>query len=657
MSSRDEPRRPTPPTEHIGSPPTEPLRPDSASSRPDGLSDDASTGGHGSGSGKGGKWTAPDPYGVRAGTGKVFRLLGRGTVGGAKLAGRGGRAGALKARAYARSSGADESGLARLVELHFVNIMGDAALTVSLAGTIFAIPTDEARAQVAQFLLLTMAPFALLAPFIGPLLDRFRHGRRWAIGSTLALRAFLCWVLAGAVVTDSPWLFPAALGCLVAAKAYGVTRAAAIPRLLPPGFTLVNANSRIALAGVAAMGIGGGIAGALSRIGPDWSLRLAFAIYVVGTVLAIRLPARVDSAVGERDIEETQNAPPLLSDTAHPADLVPEDDGWRRDGVPEDGGWRRDGVPEDDGVHRDVVPDSDTHRSDVVWDRDRPDDLGEWTRADTEPVDTSSAARTTDPDGPLGAVPQPTGSHPTGSQPTAHPAPESDTGVPGEPRRADEPAETSTPSPATRHITGLWPRLKARILALPASVRAALVTAMGGRLLTGFLTLFMAFLMREHPITGYSGPLILALVVGAAGAGNALGTVVGNAARKYPPDRIASVAFLVIVAVALSTALFYGLWTLLLIGLCAGMGAQVIKLSTDAIIQRDVAENVRTQTFAWSETVLQIAWVIGGGLGISLPLNPQVGFGVISALLVMVLLVSITLRRSQAGSRPAARPR
>ena len=72
-----------------------------------------------------------------------------------------------------------------------------------------------------------MAPFALLAPFIGPLLDRFRHGRRWAIGTTLALRAFLCWVLAGAVANHSPWLFPAALGCLVASKAYGVTRASA----------------------------------------------------------------------------------------------------------------------------------------------------------------------------------------------------------------------------------------------------------------------------------------------------------------------------------------------------------------------------------------------------------------------------------------------
>ena len=513
---------PTEPIDHGGrTPPTEPLDPLEAQGR------------------GGGRRPPPDPYGVRAGAAKAFRAVRRGAVGGARMAGRSGRAGTQRARAYAQSAGAGESGLARLVELHFVNVCGDAALTVSLAGTIFAIPTDEARAQVAQFLLLTMAPFALLAPFIGPLLDRFRHGRRWAIGTTLALRAFLCWVLAGAVATSSVWLFPAALGCLVASKAYGVTRSAAIPRLLPPGFTLVNANSRIALAGVAAMAVGGGLAGAVSRIGPDWSLRLAFAIYVVGTVLAIRLPERVDSSVGELDIEDTRPLPSSPATTPTPATT-------------------------------DFVPRWDT--------TERP--------------------------------------------------------------------STNTSRPSGARGRDLGARLRARVLALPVAVRATLISAMGARLLTGFLTLFMAFLMREHPIPGYSGPLVLGLVVGAAGAGNALGTVVGNAARRLHPDRLVAAALLVIVAASLTTALAYSLVTLLVLGLCAGLCAQVIKLSSDAIIQRDVAENVRTQVFAWSETVLQIAWVLGGGLGIALPLVPRLGFGVISGLLVVVLLLSVQVRRS-----------
>ena len=154
---------------------------------------------------------------------------------GARLAGRGSRAEGHdgRSRAYTHSAGTGQAGWLGLVELHFVNLMGDAALTVSLADTVFAIPTDEARGQVAQFLALTMAPFALLAPFVGPLLDRFRHGRRWAIGTTLALHGPSCagcWP--GRSPTTHPWLFPAALGCLVASKAYGVTRATGRPQLL-----------------------------------------------------------------------------------------------------------------------------------------------------------------------------------------------------------------------------------------------------------------------------------------------------------------------------------------------------------------------------------------------------------------------------------------
>ena len=116
----------------------------------------------------------------------------------------GGRAGGRytvgQARRAARAEGADESGLSRLIEMHAFNTAGDAAVAIALAGTLFfQVPTGEARGQVALFLGLTMLPFAIVAPLIGPFLDRFSHGRRWAIGATMALRAFLCWVLADAV--------------------------------------------------------------------------------------------------------------------------------------------------------------------------------------------------------------------------------------------------------------------------------------------------------------------------------------------------------------------------------------------------------------------------------------------------------------------------
>ncbi|MDR7086014.1 MFS family permease [Aeromicrobium panaciterrae] len=208
------------------------------------------------------------------------------------------------ARRFTHAGGAGESGLSRLLELHAFNTAGDAAIAVSLAGTLFfTVPTDDAAGQVALFLVLTMLPFAIVAPLIGPFLDRFRRGRRWAIGATLAVRAFCCWVLAGAVVDESPAFYFAALGCLVASKAYGVTRASAVPRILPPDFTLVKANSRISLTGTAAGAISAPIAIGAAAIGAPWALRYAALLFVIGTILAILLPPRVDSSEGEEPVD------------------------------------------------------------------------------------------------------------------------------------------------------------------------------------------------------------------------------------------------------------------------------------------------------------------------------------------------------------------
>ena len=95
--------------------------------------------------------------------------------------------------AFTHSGGAGETGLARMTELHASHTAGDAAMMLALAGNIFFNPqTAEARSQVAGFLLLTMIPFTLIAPFVGPLLDRFsqggagRSGRRWRPGRSSA---------------------------------------------------------------------------------------------------------------------------------------------------------------------------------------------------------------------------------------------------------------------------------------------------------------------------------------------------------------------------------------------------------------------------------------------------------------------------------------
>ena len=114
----------------------------------------------------------------------------------------------------------------------------DAMITVALAGTVFfGASTHAQRGNVLLYLLITMAPFALVAPVIGPALDRLQHGRRWTMAGTAIGRAVLALIMAGHP-TDLLVLYPCALGSLVLSKAYGVVRAAAAPRLVPPGMTL-----------------------------------------------------------------------------------------------------------------------------------------------------------------------------------------------------------------------------------------------------------------------------------------------------------------------------------------------------------------------------------------------------------------------------------
>jgi len=313
-------------------------------------------------------------------------------------------------------------------------------------------------------------------------------------------------VLAGAVQAgDSVALFPAALGVLVASKAYGVTRAAAVPRVLPSQLSLVKANSRISLAAVAGAAISAPLAVGASTFGPQWSLRYAFLVFVGGTILAILLPPSVDSAAGE---------------------------------------------------------------------------------------DASS----------LNAV----------------------------------------------------GRQKKRRPPVPHSVVVALRSNTGLRLLSGFLTMFMAFLLRDEPFPGWEDKpaLLLGLVIGSAGLGSTIGIALGSVLRRISPQITVVVALLADAAVAVLVAVFYGLPTAVLLGLTAGLAQSLGKLSLDALIQREIPERRRAGTFARSETLLQLAWVVGGFIGIALPLVPQVGLGVLAA--IMVAWCVWTLAAVRRGD-PAAR--
>jgi MFS family permease len=194
------------------------------------------------------------------------------------------------------ASGAGRTGLSTLIELTAAGGAGDAFVAVSLAGTIFfSTSVDQARGRVVLFLLVTMAPFAVLAPFIGPALDRMQQGRKYLLAGTLLARGLLCWGMSAAI--NSPvTLLPAAFGILVLQKAYGVARASVTPRLLPAEITLVTANARSQLFTLTASLLGGAVAAGIQvTAGPAWVLRAGTLIYFAAMFLALRLPDQVDT--------------------------------------------------------------------------------------------------------------------------------------------------------------------------------------------------------------------------------------------------------------------------------------------------------------------------------------------------------------------------
>ena len=151
----------------------------------------------------------------------------------------------------------------RLARVHAAATTTDAVIAVALAGSIFfSISPDAARDRIALYLALTMAPFALVTPLIGPFIDRMPGGRRAMILVTNVGRLVVALLMIRHI--DTLWLFPEAFALLVLQKSYAVAKSAVVPRYVPSESSLVQANSRLALISAVMSLLGAGVE-------PPWS--------------------------------------------------------------------------------------------------------------------------------------------------------------------------------------------------------------------------------------------------------------------------------------------------------------------------------------------------------------------------------------------------
>jgi hypothetical protein len=132
----------------------------------------------------------------------------------------------------------------RLSRTHSLMVAGETAMTLALADSLFlSISPDAARTKVILFLAVSMAPFAIVAPFVGPLVDRMRGGQRMVVLRVAILRAI---VLIGMMQSlDSLTLFPLAFASLVLAKTYSIAKSSLVPTTVVGSDGLVEANSKL----------------------------------------------------------------------------------------------------------------------------------------------------------------------------------------------------------------------------------------------------------------------------------------------------------------------------------------------------------------------------------------------------------------------------
>jgi MFS family permease len=211
----------------------------------------------------------------------------------------------------------------RLALVHSIFSAGTTLVTISLAGSLFfSASINESSGNIVKYLLLSLAPFAVVAPMLSPLLDRGAAARRASIGVASGGSALLALLMAHDLKV---WLlFPEAFGILVLSKLYLVGKAALIPSMTESGDDLATANAKLAvLAAIAGFAVSP-IGVLILQAGAEWVLVFTCVVFVAGAVGAVRLPRSSGLPAPAKSLGLHQDGRPLHGPPQpHPLPAVP----------------------------------------------------------------------------------------------------------------------------------------------------------------------------------------------------------------------------------------------------------------------------------------------------------------------------------------------
>jgi hypothetical protein len=189
-----------------------------------------------------------------------------------------------------------------------------------------------------------------------------------------------------------------------------------------------------------------------------------------------------------------------------------------------------------------------------------------------------------------------------------------------------------------------------------------IITALWGnctiKAMVGFLFLYPAFVAKALDANGWVQLGILGGIGAAAGIGNFIGNFTAARMQLGRPAALVVRAAVAVTAMALVAAVVGNLAVAALAAFVTSGASAIAKASLDASLQDDLPEESRASAFGRSESVLQLAWVLGGAMGVLVYTELWVGFTAIAALLIPALAQTVVSYRGASlipgfgGNRP-----
>jgi hypothetical protein len=176
--------------------------------------------------------------------------------------------------------------------------------------------------------------------------------------------------------------------------------------------------------------------------------------------------------------------------------------------------------------------------------------------------------------------------------------------------------------------------------------------------MVGFLFLYPAFVAKAHDASGWVQLGILGSIGVAAGVGNFVGNFTAARLTLGRPAALVVRAATAVAVAALAAAVTGNLIIAAMATFVTSGASAVAKASLDASLQDDLPEESRASAFGRSESVLQLAWVLGGAMGVLVYTDLWVGFTAITALLIPALAQTVASYRGTSlipglgGNRP-----